>query len=147
MNALRRTLCLFLTPKQTAATAPSMTVRPPRYLSGVRAPDTPQSALDYEIAQEKASTLGRLGRRLEAALAELAPFDARIGDGAPPDCDTRKALLDAAGTALWHFIVQREVLGLRDSARVLHDYRVPDEVRDRTGAFVVPPVGRRRPRR
>jgi plasmid stabilization system protein ParE len=30
------------------------------------------ATLEYEIAQEKASALGRLGRRLEAALAALA---------------------------------------------------------------------------
>ena len=38
--------------------------------------DNPAAALDYEIAQEKASTLGRLGRALEAALAALRDFDA-----------------------------------------------------------------------
>ena len=38
--------------------------------------DNPAAALDYEIAQEKASTLGRLGRALEAALAALREFDA-----------------------------------------------------------------------
>ena len=32
-------------------------------------------ALDYEIAQEQASALGRLGRALEAALAALAAYD------------------------------------------------------------------------
>jgi hypothetical protein len=32
-------------------------------------------ALDYEIAQEQASALGRLGRALEAALAALAAHD------------------------------------------------------------------------
>jgi hypothetical protein len=125
-----------------------MTVRPPRYLSGLRPADDPQNALDYEIAQEKASTLGRLGRRLEAALAELAAFDAEHAStmpGSPEQRATRRGLVDAAGTALWHFIVQREVLGLRDAARVLVDYRVPNEVRDRTGAFpTMPLAGRRR---
>jgi hypothetical protein len=125
-----------------------MTVRPPRYLSGAKATDSPPSALDYEIAQEKASTLGRLGRRLEATLADLAAFDSVHADGAilPDEIrEQRRALVNQAGTALWHFIVQREVLGLRDSARVLIDYRVPNEVRDRTGAFpAMPPFGRRR---
>jgi hypothetical protein len=125
-----------------------MTVRPPRYLSGATAADSPQSALDYEIAQEKASTLGRLGRRLETALADLAAFDSGRADGAilsDEDREQRRTLVNQAGTALWHFIVQREVLGLRDSARVLIDYGVPNEVRDRTGAFpAMPPVGRRR---
>ena len=36
---------------------------------------TPAAALDYEIVQEKAAALGRLGRRLERALLALAQFD------------------------------------------------------------------------
>jgi hypothetical protein len=93
----------------------------------------PIEALDYEIAQEQASTLGRLGRRLETSLAALAAFD--NGAGSPDDArrGARAALVREAGVALWHFIVQREVLGLRDTPRVLSDYGVPDEVRDRMG--------------
>ena len=95
--------------------------------------ENPQAALEYEIAREKASNLGRLGRRLEAALAALQAFDAsrerasRSGE--------REALLSEAGTLLWHFVVQREACGLRDSARVMQDYRVPKEVRARMGVF------------
>jgi hypothetical protein len=37
---------------------------------------TPAAALDYELAQEMAAALGRLGRRLERALQALAQFDA-----------------------------------------------------------------------
>lgn len=141
-----------------------MTVRPPGYLSGGRAAETPQSALDYEIAQEKASTLGRLGRRLEEALAALRQFDSdseaeaasdagapREGAGTrPPASDRseeRRALVNAAGKALWHLVVQREVLGLRDNAGVMRDYGVPDEVRNRAGVtMAVPPMRRRPPR-
>jgi hypothetical protein len=97
----------------------------------------PVTALDYELAQEKASALGRLGRALEQALAALAAFDA-----APPADATagerrrqRQALVTAAGRALWHFIVQREACGLRDSPVIMREYRVPGEVRDRMGAF------------
>jgi hypothetical protein len=36
----------------------------------------PGAALEYEIAREKAASLGRLGRRLEAALEALSAFDA-----------------------------------------------------------------------
>src|SRR5690606_31555305 len=96
-------LCPFLTAAQTAATETGMTVRPPRQFSGARMPDTPQSALDYEIAQEKATTLGRLGRRLEATLAELAAFDAALTDDgtSEPDAEAaRRALVDQAGNAL-----------------------------------------------
>lgn len=121
-----------------------MTVKPPRQFMAHRAPDNLNAALDYEIAQEKASTLGRLGRRLEQALAALAAFDAaRTGPSmAERDRDTRRALVGDAGVALWHFVVQRESVGLRDSPRVLRDYRVPDEVRDRMGAFPSAPPGR-----
>jgi len=44
-------------------------------------------------------------------------------------------LLAEAGNLLWHFIVQREACGLRDSARVMQDYGVPNDVRVRMGVF------------
>ena len=97
----------------------------------------PIAALDYEIAREKASTLGRLGRRLEAALAALAAFDVQAGE-APPSSERRErrdALVAEAGDVLWSFIVQREACGLRDSARAMRDYGVPPEVRLRMGVF------------
>ena len=107
--------------------------------------ENPAAALDYEIAREKASALGRLGRRLEAALAALAAFDAQVGDEAsppPPERrESRDALVAVAGEALWEFIVQREACGLRDSARTMRDYGVPSEVRLRMGIF--PPAKRR----
>ena len=97
----------------------------------------PIAALDYEIAREKASALGRLGRRLEAALAALVAFDAQAG-GEPPSSERRKrrdALVAEAGDVLWSFIVQREACGLRDSTRAMRDYGVPAEVRLRMGIF------------
>jgi hypothetical protein len=105
----------------------------------------PPAALEYEIAQEMASALGRLGRTLEAALAELAAFDAAHQADGTPDRKTRAQLVAAAGHALWCFIVQRESCGLRDSRLVLRDYRVPAEVSDRMGVF--PPVAIPRRRR
>jgi hypothetical protein len=112
-----------------------VSVRPPRSNPFAK---TPLQALDYEIAQEQASTLGRLGRRLEATLAALAAFDAVASCVAQEDRRRRAALVGEAGVALWHFVVQREVLGLRDTPRVLRDYGVPDEVRNRMG-IVTPP--------
>ena len=101
---------------------------------------TPVAALDYEIAQEQASALGRLGRALEAALAALAEHDR----AAPAKSATvRRQLLAEAGDALWCFIVQREACGLRDPRPVLRDYRVPAEVQNRMGIF----TGRREGRR
>lgn len=116
-----------------------MTIRPPRHFNSARVFHTPQSALDYEIAQEKASTLGRLGRQLEAALAALSAFDAQVSVASrklmPDELSARAELLAEASLALWHFVIQREALGLRDSGRVMRDYRVPDEVRHRMGVF------------
>ena len=71
------------------------------------------SALDYEIAQEQAVTLGRLGRALEAALAALSAHD-RAGTDSRSAPGARERLVREAGYALWCFIVQREACGLRD---------------------------------
>ena len=95
--------------------------------------DNPNAALEYEIAREKAVSLGRLGRRLEAALAALQAFDA--AHARARHSGEREALLAEAGTLLWHFIVQREACGLRDSARVMQDYAVRNEVRARMAAI------------
>ena len=103
--------------------------------------ENPAAALDYEIAREKASALGRLGRRLEAALAVLAAFDAQTAEAfASPAAwrERRDALVAEAGEVLWCFIVQREACGLRDSARAMRDYGVPAEVRLRMGIFPTP---------
>ena len=100
--------------------------------------ENPAAVLDYELAQEKASALGRLGRQLETSLAAIAEFDARHPTGAERTVEagrTRAALIAAAGTALWYFIVQREACGLRDSRAVMRDYRVPPEVQHCAGAF------------
>jgi hypothetical protein len=108
-----------------------MTVTPPRRTTKNIWTDN-ATALDYEIAQEKAATLGRLGRVLEAALAALREFDAQ-----PREADQRKherrALVAEAGHAQWMFVVQREALGLRDSRQLMRDYGVPPEVQGRMG--------------
>ena len=91
------------------------------------------AALDYEIAQEQASARGRLGRALEAALAE---YDhAHTGRSG-----MRAKLVQDASDALWCFMVQREAIGLRDPRPVIREYRVPAEVQNRMGVF----AGRRR---
>jgi hypothetical protein len=105
----------------------------------VEAAKNPAAALDYEIAQEIASTLGRLGRQLERALGELAAFDA----GRTPDdaqASSRDPFVARARNALWNFIVQRDSCGLRDARQVIIDYRVPPEVQQ---AVAVPPLPRR----
>jgi hypothetical protein len=87
-------------------------------------------ALDYEMAQEQASALGRLGRALEKALAALSDYERDHPERGP----ARARLVSEAADALWCFIVQREACGLRDARPVLRDYRVPGEVYARMGA-------------
>jgi hypothetical protein len=93
----------------------------------------PAAVLDYEIAQEKAATLGRLGRDLENALNLLAAFDAAGPPSPAHGRAERRALVAQAGYALWLLVVQREVLGLRNTGQLMRDYRVPAEVVNRMG--------------
>lgn len=106
----------------------------------------PVEVLDYEIVQEQASALGRLGRRLETALADLRAFDAAHprpdmprespqSDVPPEERRARRALVSAAGHALWMFVVQREACGLRETRSLMRDYKVPAEVQERMGIF------------
>ncbi len=111
-----------------------MTLRLPGKSSSELWRKSPAGALDYEIAQEAASALGRHGRALEAALKQLAEFDAADPGPGTPDRTARAALVDAAAQALWHFIIQREACGLRDGGMVVRMYRVPAEVQHRMGA-------------
>jgi hypothetical protein len=104
-----------------------MTLRPP---NGKSRPSH-VVALDYEIAQEQASALGRLGRALEAALAALSGHDV----GRAERDSVRDQLVQDASDALWLFMVQREASGLRDPRPVLRHYHVPAEVYARMGIF------------
>jgi len=81
------------------------------------------AAFHYEAAEEQAAALGRMGRKAEAALAALRAHE---GEGRP-------AVLKAAADAVWCFLVQREVLGLRDRAQIVIDYQIPREVMVRLG--------------
>jgi hypothetical protein len=120
-----------------------MTLRAPR--SNAKA--ARDSALGYEIAQEQAAALGRLGRALEAALAALSRHDhaagERHGDAAnrpSPAASSRQRLVREASDALWCFIVQREACGLRDQRLIIREYRVPAEVQNRMGVFGTGPT-------
>ena len=86
--------------------------------------DSGEAALRYELVEEQAATLGRMGRKAEAALAALKAHE---GEG-------RGDAVKAAADAVWCFLVQREVMGLRDRARIVADYDIPREVMARLGA-------------
>ena len=126
----------------TSSTPPymsGMTLRPPRS-NRSRSQTDP---LDYEIAQEQAAALGRLGRAHDVALTALADYDrtpAGPGKEEPAAltvaaATARAQLVQQAADALWCFVIQREVCGLRDQRLVIRDYRVPREVQNRMGVF------------
>ena len=96
----------------------------PRPLTAQPDRDGALSDLAREMMAEQASNLGRLGRAVEAALADLA--------AAGPD--QRPARLDAAADAVWRYFIQREVAGVRNHAPAIADYRIPGAVLARLGA-------------
>jgi hypothetical protein len=95
----------------------------------------PAVSIDDELMQEKATALGRMGRRLEASLQALADFDGASSDDIPDEAEqrTREALVAAAALALWMLIVQREACGFSNATAVLDDYKVPADVHRRCG--------------
>ena len=86
---------------------------------------------EYELVQEKAHALGRMSRRAVEALDALKAFDVSPGG----DPEARRELVRAAGEAVWYYVVQREVCGIRDSEPLLRQLGVPREVRLRMGVF------------
>jgi hypothetical protein len=103
---------------------------------------TPVDVLDYEVVQEQASALGRMGRALEAALAALREFDAvhPRADAPASAREARRTLVARAGHALWMFVVQREACGLRDSRTIMREYKVPAEVQQCMGIVPAKPA-------
>jgi Family of unknown function (DUF6665) len=94
------------------------------------------ATLEYEIAEERVSALGRLGARLEAALAALAACPRTANS----DRKIREDLVEQAGYALWLFVVQREACGLRKLDHVIQVYRVPPEVVARMNPPATPSI-------
>jgi len=101
------------------------TFRMPQNLKTRLGFETGEAVLRYELLEEQAQSLGRAGRKVEAALAAL-----KAHEGA----DGRGPLLKAAADAVWAFLVQREVMGLRDRNAVVAQYGIPREVLARLGA-------------
>ena len=99
-------------------------LRLPQSLARRLGVDTGEAVLRYELLQEQAASLGRMGRKAEVALAALRAHE---GEG-------RAEVLKAASDAVWCFLVQREVMGLRDRAVIVREYDIPREVMVRLGA-------------
>jgi hypothetical protein len=99
--------------------------RMPQSLNARLGVETGDAVFRHELLEEQAQSLGRAGRKVEAALAALAAHE---GDGG------RAVLVKAAADAVWGFLVQREVMGLRDRGAVVAQYGIPREVMARIGA-------------
>ena len=99
-------------------------LRMPQSLARRLGVETGEAVLRYELIEEQAHSLGRMGCKMEAALAALRDHQ---GEGRPE-------ALKAAADAVWAFLVQREVLGLRDRAAIVAQYAIPREVLNRLGA-------------
>ncbi len=108
-----------------------MSLRTPQSLVGRHEPETGGSMLDYEIAQQKAQTLGTLATQVGLALAALRAFDASTHG--PERTAERSVLLDEAAERVWAFMIQRELCGLRYWDVVVKDYGIPREVLNRLG--------------
>jgi hypothetical protein len=106
---------------------------------------TPVDVLGYEIAEERAAALGRMGRALEQALAALRDFDAvnPRADAPASVPQARRRLVSEAGHALWMLVVQREACGLRDSRHLIRTYNVPGEVQRCMGPLLTTAKGAR----
>ena len=109
-----------------------MSMRPPRHLAAPA--DNAIDVLQHELMQEKAATLGRLTQAFERAFAALRAFEAAASSEPDPHrAAERQALIDEAAEALWHFVVQREACGLRNTEAALREYGVPAALRLRMG--------------
>lgn len=108
-----------------------MSCRPPSLFSATGAGVL--SALDYELAAEKADALGRIGRKVEAALEALAAAQAME---APREY--REKLINEAAELVWAFFIQREISGFRSQADAVRRYRIPHEVLIRVGVRRMP---------
>jgi hypothetical protein len=101
-----------------------MSLRLPQTLDPSFRRETGEGVLHAELLAEQAYSLGRAGRRVEEALAALAAQESEDG---------RAEALRAAADAVWAFLVQRELMGLRDSAAMVAQYGVPRQVLNRLG--------------
>ena len=117
-----------------------MSLRPPRqYTSALENPF--EAELEHEVLAEKASTLSRLTRKLDDALAKLAASERRLeeltgsgeGDETTRQRIRREHRAAEAAEALWHVIIQRELCGLRQHRTFMDDLQVPRAIRLRMG--------------
>lgn len=93
--------------------------------------DAAFNVLQYDMLQERASSLGHHARVAEAAMRALREFDAK-GGGADEE---RLPLLRKAAGDVWNYFVQREACGMRDHREIIKDFGISGEVLVRLGAI------------
>jgi len=93
----------------------------------------PLADVEREVMQERADSLAAQGRKLAADLEALRTLDAT--NSASKNPALRRELVATAGATLWRFVIQREACGLRDTERMMREYRVPPDVRLRMGVM------------
>lgn len=104
-----------------------MNVRPPRALAPKKPDDNPlNAALEHEILAEKMGNYARLLKRLEEALQEAGSAEGATGT-------EKERLLNKAGEALWHVIIQRDLCGFRRHDLFYKEMNIPAAVRLRMG--------------
>lgn len=103
-----------------------MALRPPSFSSGRTSSQSGLNVLDYEIAGEMASALGRAGRRVEETLALLR--------AEALESEARPRLLRDAAEAVHAYFIQRELCGMRRHEAVIREYDIPKAVLVRLGA-------------
>ena len=99
-------------------------LRMPQSFSRRLGVETGDAVFRHELLAEQAASLGQAGRKVETALATLRDH---------PGGEGRTAVLKAAADAVWGFLVQREIMGLRDRNAVIAHHCIPREVLNRLG--------------
>ncbi|MDA4846397.1 DUF6665 family protein [Hoeflea poritis] len=108
-----------------------MAVKAPIFYRKRRGPETGAGILDGEILSEMASAIGRAGRGMEKALADLKEHDAQQSDA---DTDQRRLeLVQKAADRAWALFVQYDMAGLSSQAQLVKRYAIPAEVLVRVG--------------
>ena len=111
-----------------------MAVRAPTF-SGLRGAKTGDGILDGEIIAEIAASIGRSGRALERALAELKAHDEAQGEvhDRAPDDDARRVLVQQAADRAWALFIQYELAGISTQKQLVKRYGIPGDVLVRVG--------------
>jgi len=102
----------------------AMALRPPKSVARVVKPETGLSMMEVEMRAEAAASLGHHGRKVEKALAALRA-----------DPGTRRAELTlAAAHEVWAYLVQRELMGMRDHRLIVREMDIPQSVLNLMGS-------------